>query len=185
MAQLRIERVVSLPNPLTASTMYIVRASDAALTEIVMTGNDGTEVRHILNKQDVSTMIADAVGSLTNIVVVQDIAARDALEPTATTIALVLDATGDVTVNAGAALYLYDPAQTLWIKVAEYESLDLSLNWDNIVDGPTSSPAQIDAAVGNSHTHSNKSVLDALGDSEGALTYNGEIISAQIASAEW
>jgi hypothetical protein len=35
-----------------------------------------------------------------------------------------------------------------------------SSDWDDLTNGPTSTPAQIDQAVTDSHTHSNKSALD-------------------------
>jgi hypothetical protein len=41
---------------------------------------------------------------------------------------MVADATGDATVAAGAALYFYNLATTTYVKVAEYESMDLFPN---------------------------------------------------------
>lgn len=55
--------------------------------------------------------------------VVDDIGARDALgDLTSGDIVYVIDATGDATVDLGAALYVYDGAA--WQKIAEFESLD-------------------------------------------------------------
>lgn len=185
MAQLRIERVASLPAQLTASTLYFVRATDADLAEIVLVGTDVAEVRHLLNKTDVAAMIAAASTELSNIIVVPNIAARDALAPTQNEIVLVVDATGDPSVNQGAATYLYDLATTSWIKIAEYESMDVSFDWSNILNGPSSTPAQIDSAVSQAHTHANKAVLDLLGADEAGLTYDGQPVGNFITNAEW
>ena len=43
--------------------------------------------------------------------------------------------------------------------------MDAVVQWSNINGRPTSSVAQIDSAVTNSHTHSNKAVLDATQES--------------------
>lgn len=65
----------------------------------------------------------------TDSVVVANIAARNAitgLDLFSGLHAYVLDATGDVTVTSGAALYIY--ANSTWNKIAEYESLDITVN---------------------------------------------------------
>lgn len=56
-------------------------------------------------------------------------------------------------------------------KVDAADEADSALN----VGGKTA--AQVAAAVDNSHTHSNKTTLDKLGESDGALTFNGSAIS--------
>lgn len=56
-------------------------------------------------------------------------------------------------------------------KVDAADEADDALN----VGGKTA--AQVAAAVDNSHTHSNKTTLDKLGESDGALTFNGSAIS--------
>ena len=43
--------------------------------------------------------------------------------------------------------------------------MDAVIQWSNISGKPTSSTAQIDAAVANMHTHSNKAVLDGTQES--------------------
>lgn len=186
MAQLRIERVNALPDPLTASTLYIVKNADAQLADVYFTGTDVAEVRHIISKADVTAMIASAVGNMQNIQVVADIAARDALVLDRTTLVLVLDATADETVEAGSAMYVWDVATTQYFKVAEYESLDIELTWDSIAGRPTSTPAAIDDAVMKAHTHSNKASLDKIGeDGNGQMTYNGQPVSNYLAVADW
>ena len=50
--------------------------------------------------------------------------------------------------------------------------------WANINDKPTSTVQQIDQAV-TAATHTNRTVLDALGDSGGKLTYNGNAVAMQ------
>lgn len=114
--------------------------------------------------------------------VVADIQARNAMaveDLYESLFVYVLDATGDPTVASGAALYIYaqdidNPGSYVWHKVAEMESLDVELNWSDILGRPTSTPAAIDQQVTDSHTHSNKTVLDALSESvNGNLSYEG------------
>jgi hypothetical protein len=50
----------------------------------------------------------------------------------------------------------------------------ISIDWSQLVNGPTSTPAQIDQAVTDSHTHTNKTELDKIGeDIDGYVTYDG------------
>ena len=92
---------------------------------------------------------------------------------------MVTDASEDPTVESGWAIYrrltnatdLTDLAS--WQKIAEKESLDVVVSWDNLKDKPTSTVSAIDAAVTNSHTHANKVVLDKLSEQDGVLCYDG------------
>lgn len=92
---------------------------------------------------------------------------------------MVTDASEDPTVESGWAIYrrltnatdLTDLAS--WQKIAEKESLDVVVSWDNLKDKPTSTVSAIDAAVTNSHTHANKAVLDKLSEQDGVLYYDG------------
>lgn len=184
-AKFRIERVNVLPVTLTPSTMYIVKAADAANAELYFSNDDGSLERHVINKAEIESLIATQVSAFNNIVVVADIAGRDALTLVRNTLVLVLDATGDNTVEAGAAMYFYDFANTAFVKVAEYESLDVSLEWSNINGRPTSSVAAIDAAVAASHSHSNLTTLNKLAEDQGQLTFDGEPVGAVVSVSEW
>lgn len=98
--------------------------------------------------------------------IVADITARNALaSQDRNLVVMVLDATGDATVTSGAALYAFRNSDNSWTKVAEYEGMDAVVQWSNINGRPSSTPAQIDSAVTNSHTHSNKAVLDGTQES--------------------
>lgn len=55
--------------------------------------------------------------------------------------------------------YIYDG--TKWIIQADADWANVNLQWSNIVGKPNSAVASIDSAVTNSHTHSNKAILDA------------------------
>jgi hypothetical protein len=66
--------------------------------------------------------------------VVADIAARNALSPFSGMHALVLNATGDPTVSAGGAEYVYDG--TAWQKISELNDLDMVINWEDIQNKP-------------------------------------------------
>jgi len=187
MSLLRIERVNALPGTLTANTMYLVKSATAGLADVYLVGSTVAEVRHIISKAEIDTLISTAVTNFNNIEVVADITARNALGATLTRNALVLvaDATGDATVTSGAALYIFNSGDDSWTKVSEFESLDVVLSWANIQDKPVSSVADIDSAVTQRHSHSNKTELDKVGEADGAFTYNGANPEAGIAVTEW
>lgn len=186
MSKLRIERVNALPGTLTASTMYIVAAATAGLADVYFSNADGSAARHIISKDEISAMVADSISSFNNILLVADITARNALTPVRNVLCLVSDATGDATVAVGAAMYFYEFSTTTWVKVTEFESLDVVLNWASIQDKPASTVAEIDDAVARKHSHTNAAQLAKVGeDVNGDFTYNGAGIQAEIAVAAW
>lgn len=99
----------------------------------------------------------------------------------------VTDATGDPTVKKGFAVYRY--ANGIFTKIYEGESMDqdigITYDWKAIVNGPTSSPADIDAAVAQKHEHVNLETLNVLSsttDAEGvinALLVNGVLLATK------
>lgn len=91
----------------------------------------------------------------------------------------VADATGDTTVAAGAAMYFYNKTADTYTKVAEYESMDVTVTWASISGKPSSSPSAIDDAVSKVHTHSNKAVLDKWSeDASGNPLYNSSLVQS-------
>lgn len=71
----------------------------------------------------------------------------------------VTDATGDPTVKQGWAIYKYTLSQTLWVKIAEGESLDIVLSWNNITGKPSVFPP-------DTHTHSESEITNLASDLE-------------------
>lgn len=186
MANLAVRQVITLPGTPQPHTLYLVRSAESPLMDIYLTNSDATDVRHILTKADISSLITTSLQSYSFIEVVADITARNALNPTKNIAALVLNATGDITVAAGSAMYVWVQANTAWTKISEFESLDLTLTWASITGKPTSSVANIDDAVAKRHTHANTAVLDLLGvDGNGQLTYNNVNIGLVLAAADW
>lgn len=184
---LTIARVNALPGTLAASTVYLVKTGTELV--ITVTGNTGAVVATTVSKADVDNAISTAIGSLdmsNSVEFAADIAARGVLGAAMTKSGFVYvqDATGDETVNAGAAMYLFNHGTQTFYKVTEYESMDLVLSWENLAGAPTSSTEDIDTAVANSHTHANLTTLDKFGDASGTPTYNGaELVTA--GTNEW
>ena len=175
MATFKIFRETVLPGTLEPYAIYLIApASKPNHVELYVTNAAGTAARRIITEADIQAMINTAVASAGSITVVADIAARDAMSPTTSAYVFVRNATGDATVSSGGATYLYDVANTVWVKISEAESLDMAVTWASLQGKPASSPAQIDAAVAASHSHTNKTQLDQIGeDVSGALTYKG------------
>lgn len=99
----------------------------------------------------------------------------------------VIDASGDPTVNKGFAVYRY--SNGIFTKIYEGEMMDPDLgmvfDWSKIVNGPSSDPADIDAAVAQKHEHPNMETLNALSstaDDSGAinaLMINGILLATK------
>lgn len=189
MNALNIHRVNALPAVLEASSIYYVSSvANPELVEIYMTGNNPETVKRTVNRADVDAWINLALADieLSSVLIVATIAERDALELSRSTLVLVVDATGDSTVKAGAATYVYNATAQSFAKISEFESLDLVQSWDSIVDGPESTPEQIDQSVLKAHGHTNSAQLAKVDqDAKGEFTYNGQYPLARVSSEEW
>jgi hypothetical protein len=170
-------KLTALPVTLEANAVYAIsNAADATLFDFYMVDSAGSAVKSTVGKDYVDAAIVAAnQGPL----FAADITARNALTLTANRFVYVADATGDSTVSAGAALYFYNSATHTYIKVSEYESLDVvtTVNWATIVGKPTSSPTQIDGSV---------AFTSLLGeDSNSRLTYKSEVVGSYFATIAW
>ena len=179
----------TLPATPVADAVYFIPNADPALVEIYVTSSAGVP-RHVINKAEIQSLITAAIQANNELIIVDTIAARDALTLTVARYVLVKSAIGDPTVTSGAATYLFDPAgstpATKWTKVSEAESLDIQLTWAALIGKPSSTVAQIDAAVAAAHSHANKASIDKIGqDAGGNLTYNGQLPSAGWNTTGW
>lgn len=188
---LNFKRVAELPVTIEPSTMYIVKsANNQDLIDIYVSNKDGSAVRHVINESDIQNKINIAVSSslasFTDVQIVANIAGRNALNLTSNGLALVLDATADATVGAGAAMYVFNHSNTTWYKVAEYESMDVTLLWDNLVGRPVSPVADIDDAVAKRHTHANMTSLNKISeDGDGNLMFDGKYPKVPLEVSDW
>ena len=187
MAVLRHHKVTGLPGTLAPhSVYYVAPPAKPDYIEVYVTDATGSSAKRLFREEDVQALIDAALASFGSTEVVADITERDALTPLNGTTVLVLDASDDATVTSGAATYIYREATTTWVKISESESMDIALTWAALSGKPTSSPASIDAAVGNSHTHANLTQLGLIGqDGGGELTYNGQNVRARLDTGDW
>lgn len=176
---INFKKVTSVPStPTTGNTVFFVALpSKPEYTEIYVSNAAGDALKRVFNEADVDAKILAAVKGLNETRIVEDIEARDRLENKSGTV-YVTDASGDDTVTSGGAYYLYNKDSQQWVKVAEAESLDITLSWDSLTGKPTSTATAIDAAVANSHTHANKTTLDKLSDADGVLKFDGKPVMA-------
>lgn len=188
MSKVAFHKVASLPGTLEANAFYFVE--NGSYCESYLTDDEGV-AKSVGNSTMINALIAAALaswgGAANSVEIVADIAARDALIATleVNAMILVVDASADATVSAGSALYAYDFATTTTYKIAEYESMDVTLEWASISGRPVATPAQIDAAVGASHSHSNKAVLDKLGEDVDGLTFDGQGVNSRWSTQNW
>ena len=187
MAAIKIFKVTTLPAVLEGHAMYLVApVAKPNHLEVYVTSADASAVKRIVNIDDIQSMINSSISASNAFEIVNDIAARDALTLTGNKFVLVLDATGDVTVTAGAATYAWRSSNSSWVKIAEYESLDVALTWAAIQNKPTSIVADIDAAVAQRHMHSNYTELGKISETVGGdFQYSGDYPRARLEVADW
>lgn len=188
MALIKFYKVNTLPGVLEGDAFYYV--SNGEVAESYLTNSAGI-AKSVGNTAMINKLIQEALESLAvqgnAVEIAPNIASRDAMIVDATTnlLILVVDASADPTVNAGSALYAFSFSAQTTYKVAEYESMDVVLQWSNIVGRPTSTVAQIDSAVSQAHAHTNKAVIDRLSDVEGQLQYNGAPLTTNWTTQNW
>lgn len=179
----------ALPGTLEPDAFYYIE--NGTYAEAYITNSAGV-ARMVGNSTMINALIAAELsqwtGSSSQVTIVADIAARNALTADAETnlMVVVLDASDDPTVDSGSALYAYSLSADTWYKLSEYESMDVTVAWDDISGKPSSTAAQIDSAVSQAHQHTNKAQLDKVGeDANGNLTYNGSAVKTQWIDKAW
>ena len=160
--QIKFFKVTSLPAELVPNSFYYVGRTDSDYAESYLTTSGGVDAENnpipvvakmLGNSQMIEELAGEVVRAANEIKVVADIAARDAIwtgvneENRRSILVLVVDAQADATVDAGAATYVYNKGNNSWVKIAEYESMDLVIQWSDIVGRPNSSSTEIDEAV--------------------------------------
>ena len=192
MANVQFFKTTALPANPVADAFYFV-SSGGGDAEMFLTDQAGVE-RNVGNTAFVTAvanaLINQALAAQQTMQVYPTIAARDADQANLgkNTLVVVTDASADPTVGSGSALYVYENGPDTYSKLAEFESLDVVLSWANIQGKPNSTPAQIDNAVAQRHTHANKvDVLDNLSDNGGQLFFNGAAVSQNppFSANEW
>ena len=151
--QITINKVTALPATLESSSLYFVlQNSTDTFSEAYITDING--VAKGIGNTAFITAVATAVFNQQNasnnaFEIAPDIASRDALAAnfSGNRLVLVTNASDDTTVNTGSALYSWDQSTGTFDKLTEFESLDVVITWASITDGPTSTPAMVDAAV--------------------------------------
>ncbi len=134
--------------PITKAQNIIVdEGTDKRLTTVLNEMNAAIAAKLDASQKGVANGVAtlDANGfvplaqlppQVKEIKVVADITARDALTTKYSGLSVyVQDATDDPTVKTGGAYYIYNGSN--WVKVAEAESLDVVLDWNEIINKPT------------------------------------------------
>lgn len=184
MANFSIQKVTAVPGTMTPNTVYVV-SSGAPYAEIYITDTSGVG-RRVINRNDVQSLIDTAILGASKTIIVDTIVDRNNLTPVNAMTVIVINASADPTVVTGSATYVYRSSNSSWIKISESESMDVSLSWSAIVGRPNSAALSIDLAVTNSHTHSNKTQLDQIGqDGSGNLTYNGNLPKIAWETVNW
>lgn len=188
MSSINWHKVSALPGTLSPNSFYFVE--NGSYAESYLT-NDAGIPKSIGNTAMINALVASALanwsGGASSVTIVPTWAEMQTLLPSLTENSLLLcvDASGDSTVDLGSALYAYDVSAEILYKISEYESMDITISWADIDGRPSSTAAQIDSTVAQSHTHSNKTVLDGFTEVEGKLRYNGAAVSSEWATRNW
>ena len=187
MSKFKIVRVTALPSTITPSTMYILKTPTSAIAEVYFSNNDGSVLVPGITEQFITDSFASLLASgMGQIEIVENINERNRANKNGNCLIMVIDATGDEFGSIGTVLYLYRAINSSYFRVSSFDGTNDAINggtggtiwWDTIQGRPTSTPEQIDQAVADSHTHSNKSVLDRIGvTADGVLTVDGNIFA--------
>ncbi len=142
---MKIRKVLTLPGVLETDTVYVVKSTDPTSTldyQIMhMTNNAGTISYSGITFGMIDSHIDNKINAYSSAASSTKIYATYAAMLAATAplyneFAHVIDATGDVTVVAGGATYLYNFNTATYVKVSEFESMDVIIDWVNVVNKP-------------------------------------------------
>jgi len=167
-----IHKVTALPATLEGNALYFVLPNGTDINAEAWITNSAGVAKGFGNTPMIQAIVNASLAAQNSVELVPDITARDALTLTSNALVTVVDASGDPTVTTGAALYIWDNANSTYQKLSEFESMDVVLDWANLQNGPASTPALIDAAVAATHTHANKVEIDKIGEASGVPTYD-------------
>ena len=190
MSDLKFQKVLALPTTFTPNTIYIVGNGEFNnVAGMYVSDLTGTTVRSIVDVAFTSDLIKNMLAEINSgrTFVVDTYSDLSTVDTNLYTMTMVIDATGDVSVNSGAALYVYRQTTTSWVKISETESNDLVFDWQYLQNKPNATKEEIDAAVAASHSHSNSEVLNKIGeDQEGNITFNNVVITPTLLTkVEW
>jgi hypothetical protein len=172
------------------NSLYFVYNSENTFVDFYLTGSDAATygAHNVSNTAAVNALIDSKLTSFTNLKIVSNIEARDALTLTSSSFVLVADATDDSTVKSGAALYVYDAGTGYYTKVTEYESLDILDLFENkaVLDKFSEDDGSVNAEAAGTVLYdgrplelANRTQVDKIGeDTDGNLTYNGSPVNA-------
>lgn len=133
MSKIKTFRVTSLPDDadLVANAIYYYKDDKGRLL-VAVTGTDKVPVK-----------LAGGGGGSGGVQVFETYAAMTATSPIDSTVALVLDATGDGDVETGSASYIWNADDQdgavdnqAWILTAEHDTINVATGWDSITDNP-------------------------------------------------
>lgn len=159
--------------------IYLVKEPNKTDFDIYMVDAEGNAFTHF-NEKRFKSLFDHYSQTNQELFVVNDIAERDAVDSERNFLVFVLDATADPNLGGGEALYFYIASLVKFVCIYQSKQIQRELDWSKLVNGPNSSPSQIDDAVRNTHTHENKNVLDGLGTEDDLLTYKGKLVSTVI-----
>lgn len=161
-----------MPDMIELRTALIHQCGAARYKTLLETSADQVKTRDGSDIETRLKLIERALAGLATTHIVGDIAGRDKLPANPGDHAVVIDASGDETVDKGGATYV-KLAGGGWLKTGESESLDRLLKWAELQGRPRSEPAAIDNAAAMAHRHGNAEALAGLEDIGGRLGYKG------------
>lgn len=181
-------KVSELPAQPESNAFYFINDGTSNTIETYLVSNSETGVaKAVGNSSMINELFEQKISQVSKFEAVQNITERNALIRRGQAfMVFVLDASDDVRVDSGSALYAYEPSNDIFIKVAEYESMDynfqdiingLTFDWSQIQNGPISSASSIDVTVSQIHTHPNIQFLEGISENiHGLVTYRGIIV---------
>lgn len=148
--------------------IYAVKAAGQTTFDLFITGSTPEKLFSLTTHEEIRLMINQSVSGMAQTFNVPELRERDYLvddgKLTKDGLVFVDDATLDPDIESGGAAYHYSVADNSFTELFRYgASSEGQLTWQSITGGPLSSPAAIDKAVQDSHTHTNKDTLDRIG----------------------
>lgn len=183
----QIIRDFVLPNPTEPDTLYLIaREENPALPLSAYVTDKQNQLRTLFSIEIVNNVVQSHLQGRLLSAVVGNLNERDTLELNDNAVVLVHNnGYPPIDQPKGRMTYFYVHETKQWFPIAG--DAGGVITWETISGRPVSDAASIDDAVNKRHEHTNKGVLDKLGENAtGQPTYDGKALSnVRLTTAEF
>lgn len=183
---LNFQKVLSLPDTYEPNTIYLVKSqSSTEYIDMYVTGQGGHSLFKLPTINDINRSVTTGLSN--QFFILGTLANLNAQPMSGTNIGIawVLDTTGDSNTNGLPAPYIYIPTTNTtgtWYSMFNVNYLKDNIPWSWIINGPQSTPSEIDEVV--QWWQANNQKLTQIEDGWNSLVSQVETLSGEVSTLD-